>query len=106
MYNYDFKDEKVTYEKLNAFVEIDDKEFDFNFLITDKHILLFDNINKDNILNHRGGYLPPQNELVLKIPIINSTYKIEENNTNITYENKSIIIYDFNLDNYTNTLEN
>lgn len=97
MYNYDFKDEKVDYEKTSCYVDINDSSYIFNMLITDDNILLFDNINKNNILNSRGYYMPPENELVLKIPLKNLKYKIKENNTIISFNNKNIVIYDFDL---------
>ena len=97
MYNYDFKNEKVNCEKTSCYIDIDDSSYVFNILITNDNILLFDNINKNNILNSRGGYLPAENELVLKIPLKNLKYKIKENNTIISFNNKNIVIYDFDL---------
>ena len=102
MYNYDFKDEKVKFEKLNCFIEVDNKEYMFNLLITNKNILLFNNINKKNVLNGRGAYLPAENELFLKIPIKNLKYKIEDGNTLLIYKNKNIVIYEFDACNYIN----
>ena len=93
MYNYDFKNEKVNYEKTNCFIDVDNKSYVFSMLITDENILLFDNINKNNILNGRGGYLPAENELVLKIPLKNLKYKIKENNTIISFNSKRIITF-------------
>ena len=102
MYNYDFKNEKVNYEKTNCFIDVDNKSYVFSMLITDENILLFDNINKNNILNGRGGYLPAENDLVLKIPINNLKYKVENNNTIINFNNKMIIIYDFRFSSDSN----
>ena len=96
MYNYDFNDEKVIFERRNTFLEIDNKEYVFNLLVTDKNILLFEDINKNNALKGRGVTMLEQYELVQNLPLKNVKYKIENNNTIIG----NIIIYNFELDMY------
>ena len=59
MYNYDFKgnNEKTIFEKENSIVEINDNTYNLSILVTNKNILLFKNINVDNVLNTRGMYM-------------------------------------------------
>lgn len=100
MYNYDFRDEITKCELLNSLIEIDEKSYYYNLLITNKNILLFDNINKNNTLMASAVSLLPNNLLVLKIPIQNIHYKIEDDSTIIFFDNKTFIIYNFNIKNY------
>ena len=44
--------------------------------------------DKNNVLNGRGVSLPAENELVLNIPFKNLKYRVEDNNTVITFNKK------------------
>ncbi len=99
MYNYDFKgnNEKTIFEKENSIVEINDNTYNLSILVTNKNILLFKNINVDNVLNTRGMYMPPEYLLELKIPRKQTKLEVVNNNSIIKYLNKEIVIYDLNL---------
>lgn len=96
MYNYDFSSEKVKYENTNSIVEINNNTINCSVLITDKNILLFDNVNKNNVLIGRGVQIQPEYELILKINIDKLNYKIDDNDTIINDYN--LILYDINID--------
>ena len=98
MYNYDFSNEKVKYEKTNVFVEINNEDYWFNILITNKHILLFENINQNHVLNGRNVQMPAENELVRAIPLDNMI-KTQNGNTIINLNGDVIVIYDVEFDN-------
>lgn len=100
MYNYDFSKEKVIFEKLNTLVEISGRSYCYNILITNKNILLFVNVNKNNSLISRGVQLPSENELVKTIPLDKLKYKCIEEDTIINVSNDEIIIYNINIDKF------
>lgn len=100
MYNYDFMDEATEFEQTDTVIEIDSKLLTCNLLITNKNILLFQDINKNNVLKGRGVCLPQNNELFLKIPLDNLEYKVIDNNTYIKFNNKVIIIHKIMLNNF------
>ncbi len=102
MYNYDFElnEEKVICEKNNAIVEISNKTYELSILITNKNILFFNNVNKNNPLNSRGMYMPPEYLLETRIPIKELKYICKENNTYLNYKNTEVIVYDFKLSDY------
>ncbi len=95
MYNYDFDNEKVTYEKVNCVAEINQREIFTNILVTDRNLLLFYNPNRGT-LNERtmGVILSPEYELLRKINLEDIKYSCEDNNT---YIDNDIVIYDFDL---------
>ena len=100
MYRYEFIDENVVYEIKDCFVEINKIEFFMNILITNKNILMFQNINKNNVLLSSGIRLPEENELLLSLDFNKINYEVINNNTNILLDEKQIIIYNFDLNNY------
>lgn len=102
MYNYDFElnKEKVTFEKNNVIIEISDKTYELNILITNKNILFFNNVNKPNPLIASGIYIPPEYLLEISIPINELEYTCKENDTYLKHKNSKIIIYDFKLTDY------
>ncbi len=95
MYNYNFDNEKVLYENINCIVSINDKQLNISLLVTDKNILLFDNIMKNNVLEGRLVSIPAEYELIYKIDLRNTSYKVSDGDTLI---DNNIVIYNFDLD--------
>lgn len=102
MYSYDFKKEyeNVLYENRNMIIEIDDNSYNLATIVTNKNLLLFNNLNKNHVLNGRGMTMPSEFVLELKIPLNEINYAVEESGTYIKYNNKEIIIYNFNITEY------
>lgn len=100
MYKYDFikNDEIIVTEYIDIPTDIDDKRILVNILITDKNILLFQDITKNNPLKSYI-YEIPQYELVISIDknIKKENYNNADNHTQINIENKKIIIYKINV---------
>lgn len=96
MYSYDFTNEKVINEYTDMIVDINDKTYNLNILITNLNILLFLNIEKFNALNGREVFLMPKYELVKIIKLDNLQYICEDGDTII--ETEKLIIYNFKLD--------
>lgn len=95
MYNYDFYNEKVVYENNNTFVNVNKKELYVSLLITTKNILLFQDLKKSSPLNGRELYIMPEYDLLLKIDLGNTSYKVSDGDTLI---DNNIVIYNFDLD--------
>lgn len=96
MYNYNFANEKVIFEKVNCVAEINQKEILVNILLTKQNLLFFYNINS-GILKEKtmGVIVGPEYDLLLKISLNNLKYTCEGNNTFI--DNGNVTIYDFIL---------
>ena len=95
MYNYNFDNEKVLYENINCIVSINDKQLNVSLLVTDKNILLFENIMKNNVLEGRLVSIPAEYELIYKIDLNNTSYKVSDGDTLIA---NNTVIYNFDLD--------
>ena len=101
MYNYDFSNEKVLFEKVNVFVEIDNNTYFFNVLITDINILLFRDLNKDFVKQKSMGvFISSEFELIKSISLSNLNYKCIDEDTII--KNEEIVLYDINLNKILN----
>lgn len=102
MYNYDFTNEKVVFEKVNCVAEINQKEVFVNILITKQNLLLFYNSNI-GILKEKamGVIVGPEYDLLLKLSLNNLKYTCEDDNTYI--DNGNVAIYDFDLSKVLNS---
>ena len=102
MYNYDFlkENEQTIFEQRLVYVEISDKTYEESIIITDKNILLFSNLNKNNVLTGQAMVLPSEYVLDLKIPKKEMKFKIQDNDTFIEYKDIKLIIYDLDISNY------
>ena len=99
MFNYDFakNKENAIYENRNVLLDINNKEYNMAMIITNKNILFFNDVNKNNILRGRGIDIQPDYLLELSLPLNKISYVIEEDNTYIKYEQIEVIIYNFDL---------
>lgn len=102
MYNYDFTNEKVVFEKVNCVAEINQKEVFVSILLTEQNLLLFYNSNR-GILKEKimGVIVGPEYELLLKISLNDIKYTCEDNNTYI--DNVNVTIFDFDLSKVLNS---
>lgn len=99
MYNYDFSNEKVKFEKFNTLVEINGNIYNLNILVTNRNILLFKDINSDFVKQKAMGvFLSSEYELVKSVPLKHLNYTFDGQNTYINKE--EIIIYDFYIDDF------
>lgn len=101
MYNYDFNNEKVLFEKPNTLVEINDNTYYLNVLITESNILLFRDLNSDFVKQKAMGvFVSSEYELVKSISLNKLNYKCVEENTIIN--NEEIVLYNIRLDKVIN----
>ena len=70
LYNYDFSNEKVKFEKANTLVEINDNTYYLTILITDSNILLFRDLNSNFVKQKAMGvFVSSEYELVKSISL-------------------------------------
>lgn len=98
-YYYDFEEEKIIEETIAVSVSFNDNNKICNIIKTEKNLLFFEDMIKDNILhNTRNVSMPGEYNLILKLPLGKFNYSINENNTTIKYEDKTITIMNYSLD--------
>ena len=95
MYNYDFSNEQVIYEKNNIIIEINNQIFRGNVLLTDKNLLLFRDSTDFIKQKSQGIFILQKYELVYKSGLDNLKYEVEDNDSYIN--NDEIILYEINL---------
>lgn len=101
MYNYDFNNEKVLFEKPNTLVKINENTYYLNVLITESNILLFKDLNRDFVKQKSlGVFVSSEYELVKSISLKDLNYKCVEEDTIIN--NEEIVLYDVRLDKVIN----
>ncbi len=99
MYNYDFKknQETIITEVPNINIKIDNNYYQVNFVLTERNLLAFHDINNGNPIWGSGTYTVPELYVLFKVPINNIKYEIKENNLYIIIDNKKINCYNFDL---------
>lgn len=98
-YYYDFKEEKIIEEAIAVFVSFNEQNKLCNIIKTEKNLLFFEDMIKDNILhNTRNVSMPGEYNLILKLSLGAFDYTVSENNTTIKYEDKTITIMNYSLD--------
>lgn len=102
MYNYDFKEthESILKEARDVNVKVDKEYFQTTFVLTEKNLLVFYDINKGNPIWGSGTQPLPEFYLLFSIPTNNINYKIMKNNLYILLNNQIINCYNFNLENF------
>lgn len=94
MYNYNFNDDIVLYEKNDCLINYNNRELFVNILITKKYLLVFVNIADDFFKMKTCGLLvSPSYELLKKYEFGKFKYEINDNNTYLD----DMIIYNFDL---------
>ena len=99
MYEYDFNKENIVSEYKEITIKCDNTYYLVNILFTDKNILLFYDVNKNNVLKSRNVQVVEKFVLVLKQELNNINYKLQENNTILFLNENEVIIYNFNIEN-------
>lgn len=102
MYNYDFKmnNESMIKELTNVNIKIDDTYYQVNFVLTERNLLAFYDINRGNPVWGRGTHTLPELCVLFSIPISNIKYEIEDNNLYLIVDNKKINCYSFDLEGF------
>ena len=102
MYNYNFKNENesIVKEKVNVNIKINDTYYKTNFVLTEKNLLVFYDINKGNPIWGTAAMPLPELHILFSIPIKNIKYEIREDNMYIILDNQEINCYDFNLEEF------
>ena len=102
MYSYDFEkeQEKTIYENRNVLIETLDKTYELAIIITNKNILLFNDLNKNHVLNSRGVSIQSEYVLELKLPTNSLIYTIEEGDSYIKSGERELVIYNLDISKY------
>lgn len=104
MYNYNFKenDETLLKEKENIAIKIKDNHYQTNFVLTEKNLLAFYDINKGEPIWGMGTVPLKELYLLFKIPLDDLKYTREEDMLYIVNDNEKITCYNFDLENFLN----
>lgn len=104
MYNYNFKEnnELLIKEEKNVNVKIKKNYYMTNFVLTEKHLLIFYDSNHNNALSSRLVQIMPQFELLLKIELNNIKYETNEDNFILIVNDERINCYDFDVCKFAN----
>lgn len=102
MYNYDFKknNESIVKEVVNVNIKINNSYYQTNFILTEKNLLVFYDINKGNPVWGTGTHSLPELYILFSVPINNLKYEIEENNLYIIIDNQKVNCYSFDLETF------
>ena len=102
MYNYDFKKthESILKEARDVNVKVDKKYFQTTFVLTEKNLLVFYDINRGNPIWGAGTYTPPSLDLLFSVPRNKVVYEVIDNNLYLIVDNEKINCYDFNLEGF------
>lgn len=102
MYNYNFKtnNETIIKEATNINIKFNNSYYLTNFILTEKNLLVFYDVNKGNPIWGSGTQPLPDFYLLFSIPTNNINYKIMKNNLYILLNNQIINCYNFNLENF------
>ncbi len=99
MYNYDFKkdDESILKEIMNVNIKINKKYYQTNFVLTEKNLLIFHDINCGNPIWGSGTHPLPELYLLFCIPLNDLKYEIINDDLYLLQNNQKVNCYDFNL---------
>ncbi len=102
MYHYAFleKAESLVKEATNRNIKVNQAYYQANFVLTEKNLLIFYDINRGNVLRGRGVQVLPDYELLFQIPLQELTYQIEEGNLLLLINGIKVNCYDFDLEGF------
>ena len=98
MYEYEFKDENIVSEYRNVTIKCDDCYYMVNIVFTDKNMLIFYDLNSNNILKSRNVQVIEKYALILKQKLDEIDSKISDDNTILICNNRKAIVYNFNIE--------
>lgn len=104
MYNYNFNDtnESIISIEKNVNIKIGQNYYFVDFVLTDVNVLIFYDVNCNNILKSRLVQNIPQLELLFKIKIEELKYEINNDNFVLIVDNDKINCYDFDVSKFIN----
>lgn len=99
MYNYDFKESEESILKTASDVNIkmDNEYYYANFVLTEKNLLIFYDINRGNPVWGVGTHPLPELHLLFSVSLKNLKYENKEDGLYIISNDNEINCYDFNL---------
>lgn len=102
MYNYNFKtnNETIIKEATNINIKFNNSYYLTNFILTEKNLLVFYDINRGNPIWGAGTYTPPSLDLLFSVPRDNVVYEIIDNNLYLIVGKQKINCYDFDLEEF------
>lgn len=102
MYNYDFdKDkEKIKNEIPNVEIKFNNCYYLTTIVITNKKLLVFYDMNRDNPLKSQGVQVLPDMNAIISIPKKDIELRNDNINSYLKYENKEITLYGINIEDY------
>ena len=102
MYNYDFENnkEKIKEEIINIEVCFNNCYYLTNIVITNKNLLVFYDMNRDNVLKSQGVQVLPDLNAFISIPIKKLEIRYDNINSYIKYQNKEVTLYGVNIEDY------
>ena len=102
MYNYDFENnkEKIKEEITNVEVCFNNCYYLTNIVITNKNLLVFYDMNRDNVLKSQGVQVLPDLNAFISVPIKKIETRYDNINSYIKYQNKEVTLYGINIEDY------
>lgn len=100
MYNYKFYNEEIINKAENINIKINNNYYITNFILTDKKLLVFQDINRGKIIWGSGTQNLPNYELLFEIPLSELNYYIKSDNLIIFINNIEVNCYDFDMDEF------
>lgn len=99
MYNYDFKKthESIIKEARDVNIKIENNYYQANFVVTEKNLLVFYDINMGNPIWGVGTNTSPELYVLFSVPRNKVVYETENNNLYLIVDAKKINCYDFDL---------
>lgn len=104
MYNYNFNDsnESIICIEKNVNIKIGQNYYFVDFVLTNVNVLIFYDINCNDILKSRLVQNIPQFELFFKIKIEELKHEINNDNFVLIVDNDKINCYDFDVSKFIN----
>lgn len=102
MYNYNFNknNEKIQNEIPNVEIQLNKCYYLTNIVITNKNLLVFYDMNRDNPLKSQGVQVLPDMNAIISIPKNKLEKRSDNINSYIKYDNSEVILYGIDLDEY------
>lgn len=99
MYDYNFKEneESILKKATGINVMVDGNYYQTNFVLTEKNLLIFYDVNKGNPIWGVGTNPLPELYVLKSIPVDKANYELVDGNCYLVDEDTNINCYDFDL---------